>query len=374
MDDLLDKIIPVPDEDNLEEEIKIDLASEGFKINNFQSGGVFKTILRIFIKIYVELLKLARNVLKNSTLDGAENEWLDLKAADYTKVRKLAEKTQGNLTLSRLAAGEQITIPKGYVFKTAPDSAGLELSYINQEDKVMLSTETSIEILVEAEEPGSIYNVPSGQITKSLIHIEGVETITNNVNWITKEGSDEESDESLRQRTKNSWAELAVTPIRDKYKNIAEGITGVLVAEVDDQHPRGQGTIDISIISPTGQATEALIQQVTEACEAIKGPYDNLLVKSATAVITDISVNLVISSIASDEGLIDKATSSISNLFASKRLNAPNELYISELIYVLKKDISILKNVQVLSPVADVILPKGQIVTQGVVTVAIERT
>lgn len=373
MDDLLDKIIPVPDEDDLEEEIKIDLASEGFKINNFQSGGVFKTIIRIFIKIYVELLKLARNVLKNSTLDGAENEWLDLKAADYTKVRKLAEKTQGNLTLSRLAAGEQITIPKGYVFKTAPDSAGLELNYINQEDKVMLSTETSIEILVEAEAPGSIYNVPSGQITKSLIHIEGVETITNNVDWITKEGSDEESDESLRQRTKNSWAELAVTPIRDKYKNIAEGITGVLVAEVDDQHPRGQGTIDISIISPTGQATEALIQQVTEACEAIKGPYDNLLVKSAVAVITDISVNLVISSIASDDGLIDKATSSISNLFTSKRLNAPNELYISELIYVLKKDISILKNVQVLSPVADVILPKGQIVTQGVVTVTIER-
>lgn len=374
MDELLNKIIPIPDEDELEEEIRNELTYEGFKITNFRNGGVFRTIIKIFIKIYIELINLCRKVLKNSTLDGAENEWLDLKAADFSKERKVAEKIQGNLTLSRSTSGNQITIPKGYIFKTEPDSTGKELRYVNQADKVMLSSETSINIFVEAEIAGAEYNVPSGQITKSLIHIEGIETITNNTDWITKEGSDQESDESFRLRTKNSWAELAVTPIRDKYKNIAEGITGVLVAEVDDQHPRGQGTINISIISPTGQATETLIQKVTEACEAIKGPYDNLLVKSAEAVVTDISVNLIISSTASDEGLIDKAKESISNLFTSKRLNTPNEFYISEIIYVLRKDISILKNVQVLSPANDVILTKGQIVTQGIVTVSVERS
>lgn len=373
MDELLNKLIPIPDEDELESEIKDELNVEGFKITNFRTGGVFRTIIRIFIKIYVELLKLSRTILKNSTVGSSEGAWVDLRAADYSKIRKAAQRTKGQLTLSRTAVGTQITIPKGYIFKTEPDSSGRELRYVNLETKIMLGNETSVNIILEAESPGAEYNVPSGQIVKSLIHIEGIETITNTEDWIISEGSDEETDESLKQRTKNSWAELSGTPIRDRYKNVAESIPGVLVAEVDDQHPRGQGTVDISIISPTGTASQSLIDKVTEACEAIKGPYDNLLVKSAEAIITDITVNLIIPYAASDEGLIEQATSSISNLFISKRLNTPNELYISELIYVLKKDITILKNVQVLSPAADMVLLKGQIVTLGTVTVTIER-
>lgn len=373
MDELLNKLIPVPDEDELENEIKNELISEGFKITNFRSGGIFRTIIRIFIKIYVELLKLSRTILKNSTIGNSEGPWVDLRSADFSKLRKAAQRTRGQLTLSRAAAGAQITVPKGYVFKTEPDSSGRELRYVNIETKIMLGSETSINITIEAESPGAEYNVPSGQIVKSLIHIEGIETISNAEDWIISEGSDEETDESLKQRTKNSWAELSGTPIRDKYKNTAESIAGVLVAEVDDQHPRGQGTVDISIISPTGTASQALIDKVTEACEAIKGPYDNLLIKSAEAVVTDITVNLIISTVASDEGLIEKAISIISNLFISKRLDTPNELYISDLIYVLKKELSILKNVQVLSPAADVVLSKGQIVTPGTVIVTVER-
>jgi len=373
LDELLNKLIPLPDEDDLEDEIKSELNSEGFKITNFRSGGIFRTIIRIFIKIYVELLKLSRTILKNSTVGSSEGPWVDLRAADFSKIRKAAQRTKGQLTLSRAAAGTQITIPKGYIFKTEPDSSGRELRYVNLETKIMLGSETSISITVEAESPGAEYNVPSGQIVKSLIHIEGIETITNTEDWIISEGSDEETDESLKQRTKNSWAELSGTPIRDKYKNTAESIPGVLVAEVDDQHPRGQGTIDISIISPTGTASQALIDKVTEACEAIKGPYDNLIVKSAEAVVTDINVNLIIPSAASDEGLIEQATTSISNLFISKRLVTPNELYKSDLIYVLKKDINILKNVQVLTPADDVVLTRGQIVTQGTVTINVER-
>ncbi len=373
MDELLNKLIPLPDEDELEEEIKSELNSEGFKITNFRTGGIFRTIIRIFIKIYVELLKLSRTILKNATIGNSEGPWVDLRAADFSKIRKAAQRTKGLLILSRAAAGAQITIPRGYIFKTEPDSSGRELRYVNLETKIMLSSETSTSITVEAESSGAEYNVPSGQIVKSLIHIEGIENIANAEDWIISEGTDEETDDSLKQRTKNSWAELSGTPIRDRYKNVAEGIAGVLVAEVDDQHPRGQGTIDISIISPTGTASQTLIDKVTEACEAIKGPYDNLLVKSAEAIITDIDVKLIIPAAASDEGIVEQAKSSISNLFVSKRLNNPNELYTSDLIFVLKNDIKVLKNVQVLSPAADVVLQKGQIVTLGTVTVMIER-
>ena len=146
MDELLNKLIPIPDEDELESEIKDELNVEGFKITNFRTGGVFRTIIRIFIKIYVELLKLSRTILKNSTVGSSEGAWVDLRAADYSKIRKAAQRTKGQLTLSRTAAGTQITIPKGYIFKTEPDSSGRELRYVNLETKIMLGNETSVNI------------------------------------------------------------------------------------------------------------------------------------------------------------------------------------------------------------------------------------
>lgn len=128
---------------------------------------------------------------------------------------------------------------------------------------------------------GARYNVPQGQITRSLTYLDGVDTITNGEGWISREGSDTETDESLRLRGLRSWSELARVAIHDTYVNVCEEVNGVLYVTVDDQHPRGQGTIDVIVTSEAGSATEALLEAVREACETIKAPDDDVLVKSA---------------------------------------------------------------------------------------------
>ena len=55
----------------------------------------------------------------------------------------------------------------------------------------------SVDVLVEAEAEGSRYNVPEGQITRTLTYIGDVK-ITNAADWIVREGSDTEDDESAR--------------------------------------------------------------------------------------------------------------------------------------------------------------------------------
>lgn len=374
MDDLLDTIVPIPDEDEIEEQLQEDLKAEGFVIDNFRNGTVFKTLVKISIKLYVQLLKLARTMLKNSYVSTAEDEWLELKAKDYSKQRKDAIKTTGTLTISRTTAGSVVSIPKGHIFY-ALDAEGNKLKYINNANASINESATEVTINVTAELAGSKYNVAPGQITSSLIHIEGIDSITNPSGWITREGADKETLESLRNRTLNSWADISTMPIRDKYKNAVESVPGVLIADIDDDHPRGQGTIDIIVTSASGSATETLLQQVEAAAQKIAGAYDNILVKSATAVPKDITIKLIIPATASDEGLVTQTTYIINSYFTTNKASEnANELYLSDLNYILRNSLKTVKNAQITSPTADVFLPKGQIVTLGSLTVTVERS
>ena len=99
--DILDEVLPVPELETLKEQTIGELKEEGFAITNFHSGGVFYTLLLIVLRVKVEFTELLRDVLNNMFLTHASGVWVDLKAADYGKKRKKAQKTQGLVTLSR---------------------------------------------------------------------------------------------------------------------------------------------------------------------------------------------------------------------------------------------------------------------------------
>jgi uncharacterized phage protein gp47/JayE len=66
---------------------------------------------------------------------------------------------------------------------------------------VILATGTTeIEAAVVAEQPGAVHNVGPGSIQKTAVHIRGVDRVENRDDWITSEGTDEETDSSLRTR------------------------------------------------------------------------------------------------------------------------------------------------------------------------------
>nr|DAP14031.1 MAG TPA: Baseplate J like protein [Caudoviricetes sp.] len=327
----------------------------------------------IVFRIYIELVGLLRTVLSNMVVSNANGTWLELKAADFAKKRKAAIKTQGKVTLSRETPGEAVTIPKGQVFKTTKDINGDELRYFSLADTILKKDSLSVEVLVEAEIEGSRYNVPQGQIINSLTHIEGVDTITNGAEWITTEGSDIEELESLRSRVLNSWAELSTLPIADKYKNVCEAVPGVLFVRVDDQHPRGQGTVDIIVTGTAGEATEGLIALVQAAADAIKGPYDDVLVKSSITVAQAISVTVTVSASIDTDGLEDRVTSALTDLLKIQKNRNLNELTIADIIFTVKSKVSEIQNVKVTAPAEDVLLESDKIVIAGEITVTVQK-
>ena len=114
------------------------------------------------------------------TLTHSTGAWLDIKAADYGKKRKKAQKAQGLVTLSRTNdQGEAVKIEKGHIFKTQKDINGEELRFFAIEAAVLQKGSRSVDVLVEAEKEGSRYNVPEGQITRSLTFLNGIDGISN---------------------------------------------------------------------------------------------------------------------------------------------------------------------------------------------------
>lgn len=330
-------------------------------------------MLMIVLRIKVEVIELLRVVLNNMFVSHAGGAWLDLKMADYSKKRKKAQKTQGFVTVSRTdMTGEAVKIPKGHVFKSILDINGEELRFFVLEAATLQKGASSVDVLVEAETEGSRYNVPAGQIVRTLTYLGDV-TFSNAEDWIVREGSDTEDDESARARTLRSWSELAQRATEDTFIDAAESVPGVLFAQADCNHPRGQGTVDVIVTGTAGEATEGLLAAVREAVDKIAGPYDNILVKSSVTVSQNISVTVTTDTADTDEAVENRVKAILTELLAVRRSRKLNELTLSDINHAIRSGYSGATNAAVSEPEADVKLGKDKVITLGDVSVTVER-
>lgn len=370
----LDAVLPLPEIEERRDELVTELKEEGFVITNFHSGGVFYTLLMIVLRIEREFKIFLRGFLNNAFITHASGVWLDLKAADYSKKRKKAQKARGLVTVSRMdAEADAVKIEKGHVFKTKKDINGEELRFFVLEAAVLQKGARAVDVLVEAEMEGSRYNVPEGQITRSLTFINGVDEITNGPDWITREGSDTEDDDGLKTRSLRSWSELAARPIEDTFINAAESVPGVLFAQADCQHPRGQGTIDVIVTGTAGEATEGLLDAVRGAVDKIAGPYDNILVKSSVVVPQDIEVTVTTTDVSDDKEVEGKVASILTELLAVRKGRKFYELTLSDINHAIREGYTASTNVEIAAPAQDVKLDKDKVITLGSVTVTVRR-
>lgn len=372
-EEILDKVCPIPDEDETMEEIKGKLGEEGFIINNFNKGGIFYIIIRIFVLIYIDIKRLARSIINNLFIKHAEGDWLEIKVADVGKKRKEAIKTRGYVTLYRDDYQNALQITKGHMFKTLPDVNGKELKFYVLDTTVIGAGEKSGKVLVEAESPGTGYNVSTGKITVSMIHLDGVVSVSNEEGWLYEEGADIEDLEDLRTRAEDAWSELAERTTDEKLINVSKKVRGVLDVRVDAQHPRGQGTTDIIITSTSGEATQELLKKVENATAYLKGNYDDFLYKSSTIVNVDIKLTLYIAKDASTDGVQQTAEKTIEKFMQLSSREELNCLYMDDIRYALKSDIETYKRAEISSPDGDIELDKGKVIMLGGIEVIVKN-
>ena len=335
---IMEKIIPIPEEDEEMEKVQGELEDEGFPITNFKKGGVFYHLCRMLVTIYIELKELARVIVNSCFIKHAEGDWLKIKAADYSKQQKEAKAAKGYVTIYRNEYNNALQVTKGHCFKTEPDAGGKELKFYCCENTVIDAGEPVGRVLVEAEAPGTYYNIAPGRISISMIHLDGMDYVTNEEDWLFEEGAEEEDLEDLRDRCMSSWTELATRTIEEKLRNAAKSVPGVLDARIDAQHPRGQGTVDVIVTGAAGEASPELIRRVGEAIEPLKGNYEDYLVKSSEVVRQAFELVVYLAEDAATDGVDAQAAKLIEEMMALTR-GEMNTLYRDSIIQVLSTKI-----------------------------------
>lgn len=369
---IVKNIIPIPDEEEEMEKIQRELEAEGFPVTSFKKGGIFYHIIRIFLKIYIEIKKLARDILNSCFIRHAEGDWLKIKAADFSKYQKEAKRTKGYITIYREEYANALLVTKGHCFKTEPDAAGNELKFYCCENTIINAGEKTGKVLVEAEKAGAFYNIKPGKINVSMIHLEGVSSVENEEDWIFEEGAEEEDLEELRDRCMSSWAELATRTIEEKLRNRARSVPGVLGVRIDARHPRGQGTVDVIVTGTAGEASPELLRKVSEAIEPLKGNYEDYLVKSSTIVRQDFELVIYLAADMATDGVEQRAGELIDDLMNLTR-DELNILYRDSIIKKLSTNIDNYKKTDIIRPTEDIVLGEDKVILVGNVNVTVRN-
>lgn len=369
---IMEKIIPIPDEDEEMEKVQGELEDGGFPITNFKKGGTFYHLCRMLVAIYIELKELARAIANSCFIRHAEGDWLKIKAADYSKQQKEAKAAKGYVTIYRNEYSNALQVTKGHCFKTEPDAGGKELKFYCCGNTVIDAGEPVGRVLVEAEAPGTYYNIAPGKITISMIHLDGMDHVTNEEGWLFEEGAEEEDLEDLRDRCMGSWAELATRTIEEKLRNAAKSVPGVLDARIDAQHPRGQGTVDVIVTGAAGEASPELIRKVGDAIEPLKGNYEDYLVKSSEVVRQAFELVVYLAEDAATDGVDAQAEKLIEDMMALTR-GEMNTLYRDSIIQALSTKIDSYRKTDILQPSGDMVLEQDKVIMAGDITVAVRN-
>lgn len=305
-------------------------------------------------QLYLFLLSILPEAFPNTST----TDWLDLHADQVSLTRLPATKARGTVYFTRETAGGNVNIPKNRVVKTRPDGLGIEYRFITAEDAVLPSGGLEVAVKAEAEEYGRASNVTPGMITEIVTVIPGIDAVENRYGWLISEGADEETDASLRSRYALRWQDVNGAT-KAAYESWARSVTGVVAATIVDNHPRGQGTVDVVIKGPAGVPTAEVIAAVDAVVQTNRPINDDVLVKGPIPI--EIAMACTLELIYGDpDAIMDEVDSRLRAMFQDPSpvpdvtpLQVGQDLTLDLLVHVIMA-VSGIKRVIWENPTADV--------------------
>lgn len=265
--------------------------------------GVARGMLEMFAWGQWQLYNFLSVVHKQAIPSESTGEWLDLHCGQIGITRKPATRARGSVTFIRGDGSRgNIRIPAGRIVRTLPDGLGEIYRYVTDELAVLPAEADSVAVPATAEEYGQSANAAVGQICELVTPVEGIGGVANSAaDWLLEEGADEEADASLQRRYTLEWQSKAGIT-RAAYEAAALSVPGVVDVFVADQHPRGEGTVDVVVESTAGLPTENLLENVRRALDEHIVINHDLLVKSPTPV--PVAVRATLELLSGDEAAI----------------------------------------------------------------------
>jgi len=240
---------------------------QALKINAraWQEGSVPLTLVRVFARTYANFTEVVRQLTEAGFNETSTGEFLDLfSKSHYRNGRKPAVSTEG---LVRMTASSTSPGPFSFGASELVFADSITGQAFRNVDPGLINANESVDLLVRAEAPGSVGDVATNTITVMRTPLAGVSADnplpSGATSWITKNGSDVESDEALRERNASKWGSLGIGSPALAYQHWAlEAHESVRRVWVDDQNPRGPDSLDVYIAGDAGAISSVAVEAV----------------------------------------------------------------------------------------------------------------
>ncbi|HGP5329301.1 TPA: baseplate J/gp47 family protein, partial [Vibrio cholerae O1] len=220
--------VPVT-EDAFEAALKADVTASGSLLSNDSQMSPFWRWVRAAVvtpAVWLIRTLLAGHVMPNIFVGTAERWALELKAWEYNVTPKGAVSTQGLITFTKANAADETSIQAGTIIQT-PEIEGKVYKLTAIKTTVIKAGQASGKVLCEASEAGAAYNLPAGYFSILPQGVSGIVSVTNEANWITQLGADQESDEELALRLQNAFTSAGEWHIDDVYRAMIASVAGI---------------------------------------------------------------------------------------------------------------------------------------------------
>lgn len=352
------------------------LAKSGLPVTSWRRGAIVRTIVAVVAYIVAGFTQLLAVVVKGLFLSTAAGVWLTLLAQYvYGVVRRSATFAQGQITFDNTGGGEfNLAIGEVVVYN---ETTGKR--YTNIEAFTLASLETGKKVAFQAVEAGSASTSTPGTITAFATPLSDV-TCTNEAAFV---GSDEQSDEELRQDCVDALGALSPFGAPGAYAYFAKHVPGgqpltradgsaIEVNRVQVKATNNTGSVSVWVASSSGPlsgddltiVTNNVLKYATPQCVTVS-------VLNATEVPVDIQYAVYADAGAdktTDEvkATIDAAVTAYGAVFpiGGQKAAGPSRYLFANKVrgVVVEADPAIL-TASLTTPSADVLLSDGEIPT-----------
>ncbi|HGM5489904.1 TPA: baseplate J/gp47 family protein [Serratia fonticola] len=253
-------------EDQVRAEFDAIVKEEGLTTNTSKQSPFWRLISAI-VSAPVMWLKniLVATVMPNMYLATASGPFVDLFAWALNLSRKEATYTAGLITFFKGDMSVAITIPAGTLIQTERINNTVYAVAVNA-DTVIPAGVNSLAIAVTATAPGTAFNLAPGYYRILPKEISGIASVENADNWLTSPGADLESDDDLRDRSRNQFNLVGSYHVDAVYRSMIATVAGLSTDRIFFEHdaPRGPGTANAFLLLDTGVPSDAFVEKVND--------------------------------------------------------------------------------------------------------------
>lgn len=328
----------------------------GFDPDDGSDVGIRMAVLSEQVASLLEECAQLRRELFPATAGG---ESLERHAETRGLSRKGALFARGTLTFSRRSAGEEdLLIPQG----TLVSGGGVE--FATDAAATLAAGELTVQAPASACTAGAGGNLAANRIDTMVTPVVGISGVQNPAPFTG--GTDEESDEQLRERLFESYRSVSNSTNSAFYYGEVTQHEFVASAAVLPR-VRGRGTVDIAVSGFLEDLPQERVQQLQQSLAQKKEINVDVLVKNAVEKRADLSLLLDPMENDSFEEVKARCQAALHDYFLSQQVG--ESLMCARLLAALCA-LEGVRNVTLLSPAADVRAAADEIIRPGEIAIA----